>query len=186
MPKPRKVAFFMKRIYLDNAATTPIDKRVQKAMRDFELEFYGNPNSIHREGQSARAKIDFAREEIAKFINCQPQEIVFTSGATEANNHAMRGIVSNALMSLKFPQGSRPHVITTLLEHQSIYNTIQTMEKWGIIDVTYIKPTPEGTINYEDVIRAITDNTILVSIIFVSNEIGSNQPIREIGKALAD
>lgn len=175
-----------KRIYLDNAAATPINKRVQKIMRDFELEFYGNPNSIHREGQRARAKIDTARGEIAKFINAKPQEIIFTSGATEANNHALRGIVSNALMSLKFPQGSRPHVITSLLEHQSVYNTIQTMEKWGIIDVTYLAPSTDGIIKADDIIKAITDNTILISIIFVSNEIGSVLPIREIGNKLAE
>jgi len=176
----------MKRIYLDNAATTPIDKRVQKIMRDFELEFFGKPNSIHREGQGARAKIDMAREGIAKFINAVPQEIIFTSGATEANNHVLRGVVSNALMSLKFPQGSRPHVIATQLEHQSVYNTLQMMEKWGIIDVTYLKPSPYGLIKTEDVIKAVTDNTILVSIIFVSNEIGPILPIREIGKAIAE
>jgi cysteine desulfurase len=176
----------MKRIYLDNAATTPVDKRVSRAMRDFELEFYGNPNSIQREGQSARAKIDAARAEIAEFINVKPQEIVFTSGATEANNHALRGVVSHALHNLKFPNGSKPHIITTLLEHQSVYHTTQTMEKWGIVDVTYLKPTSEGIINADDIIRAITDNTILISVIFVSNEIGSILPIREIRKLLAD
>lgn len=176
----------MKRIYLDNAATTPIDERVSKLMRDFELEFYGNPNSIHREGQSARAKIDTARAEIAEFIHAKPQEIIFTSGATEANNHVLRGVVSNALMNLRFPSGEKPHVITTFLEHQSVYTTIQLMEKWGIIDVTYLKPSKDGQIKAEDVIKAITDNTILISIIFVSNEIGSVLPIREIGKLLAE
>ena len=143
----------MKRVYFDNAATTPIDKRVNKAMRDFELEFYGNPNSIHREGQQARAKIDTARAEIAKFIAAKPQEIIFTSGATEANNHALRGIVSNALHNMKFPNGSKPHVITTFLEHQSVYNTIQTMQQWGIVDVTYIKPNPDGVITADQVIK---------------------------------
>ncbi|HEX5429785.1 MAG TPA: cysteine desulfurase family protein [Patescibacteria group bacterium] len=176
----------MKRIYLDNAATTPIDKHVAKAMRDFEVEFYGNPNSIHREGQTARAKIDFARAKIAKFINAKPQEIIFTSGATESNNHAIRGIISNALRNLRFPSGNKPHIVTTQLEHQSIYNTAKLMEEWGIVDVTYLKPAPEGTIRAEDVIKAITENTILISIIFVSNEIGSVLPIREIGKHLAD
>jgi cysteine desulfurase len=171
----------MKRIYLDNAATTPIDKRVQKSMRDFELEFYGNPNSIHREGQIARAKIDTARAEIAKFINCKPQEIIFTSGATEANNHALRGVVSNALHNLK----TKVHVITTAIEHQSVYQTLKLMESWKIIDVTYIKPNKEGIIDAEEVIRAITDTTVLISAMFVSNEIGTVLPIREIGKQLA-
>ncbi len=171
-----------KRIYFDNAATTPLDKRVSKAMRDFELEFYGNPNSIHREGQVARAKIDFARAQIAEFIHAKPQEIIFTSGATEANNHAIRGIVSNALHNLKI----KPHVVTTMLEHQSVYNTIQTMERWGIIDVTYVRPSKEGVISANEVIKAITDKTILVSTIFVSNEIGTILPIREIGNHMAE
>jgi cysteine desulfurase len=175
-----------KRIYLDHAATTPVDKRVSKKMRDFELEFFGNPNSIHREGQSARAKIDTARAEIAKFIAAKSQEIIFTSGATEANNHALRGIVSNALRNMKFPAGNKPHVITTQLEHHSVYKTLKLMESWQIIDVTYIKPTKEGTITAEQIIREITNNTILVSIIFVSNEIGTVLPIREIGKAIAE
>src|SRR4051812_44154070 len=114
----------MKRIYFDNAATTPIDKRVAKLMRNFELKFYGNPNSTHREGQTARAAIDTARAEIAKFIAAKPQEIVFTSGATEANNHVLRGIVSKALGELRI----KPHIITTQIEHQSVYNTVKTME----------------------------------------------------------
>lgn len=175
-----------KRIYLDNAATTPIDKRVSKIMRGFELEFYGNPNSIHREGQEARARIDYARAEIAKFIASKPQEIIFTSGATEANNHVLRGVVSHALMNLQLPSGSKPHIVTTMLEHQSVYNTIQTMEKWGIIDVTYVRPDRNGIITAEQIIGEITDNTILVSVIFVSNEIGTVLPIREIGKHIAD
>ena len=175
-----------KRIYFDNAATTPLNKRVAKAMSDFELKFYGNPNSIHREGQRARAAIDFARAGIAKFIGAKPQEIIFTSGATEANNYALRGVVSNALHNLRFPSGSKPHIITTQLEHQSVYNTVKLMEEWGIIDVTYLKPTKDGLIAAEDVIKSIKDETILISTIFVSNEIGSVLPIREIGKHLAE
>jgi cysteine desulfurase len=176
----------MKRIYLDNAATTPIDKRVSKVMRNFELEFYGNPNSTHREGQSARAHIDLAREVIAKFLAAKPQEIIFTSGATEANNHALRGVISHALHNLMLPNGSRPHVITTQVEHQSVYHTFETMEKWGILDVTYLKPSSEGVIAAEEVVKAITDNTVLVSVMFVSNEIGTVLPVREIGKLLAE
>jgi cysteine desulfurase len=172
----------MKRIYFENAATTPLDKRVAKAMWDFEMQIYGNPNSIHREGQEARAKIDFARADIAKFIAAKPQEIIFTSGATEANNHAIRGIVSSALHHLK----TKVHVITTELEHQSVYNTVKLMDEWGIIDATYIKPTAEGTIEADEIIKAIRDNTVLISVIFVSNEIGSILPIREIGAKLAD
>ncbi|MBI4363255.1 MAG: cysteine desulfurase [Candidatus Doudnabacteria bacterium] len=171
----------MKRIYLDNAATTPIDPRVSKAMRDFELEFYGNPSSIHREGQVARAKIDSARANIAAFLNCKAQEIIFTSGATEANNLAIQGVISHALLDLAV----KPHVITTMLEHQSVYNLIKELEEREVIEATFIKPDKNGLIDPDDVIRAIKSNTVLISVIFVSNEIGSILPIREIGKALS-
>src|SRR3989338_8753254 len=170
----------MKRIYLDHAATTPIDPRVAKAIRDFELEFYGNPNSQHREGQQARAKIDFARADIAKFINAQPQEIIFTSGATEANNLAILGVTNVATGNSKL----RPHVITTKLEHQSVYNCIKYLEKRGVIEATFISPDKNGQINASDVYGALKDNTVLVSIIFVSNEIGTILPVREIGQNL--
>lgn len=171
-----------KRIYFDNAATTPLDKKVAAAMEKFQAEFFGNPNSIHYEGQQARAKIDFARADIAAAISAQPQEIIFTSGATESNNFAIKGTVSFALAHMN----EKPHVITTLLEHQSVYNTVKKMEEQGIIEATYLKPDQQGMIKAEDVIKAVKDNTVLVSIIFVSNEIGSVLPIREIGKMLAE
>ncbi|MBI2355581.1 MAG: cysteine desulfurase [Candidatus Doudnabacteria bacterium] len=171
----------MNRIYFDHAATTPLDKRVSKAMRDFELKYFGNPSSVHREGQQARAEIDFGRAAVAKFLNAKPQEIIFTSGATEANNHAIKGIVSKAI----FEWGMKPHVITTELEHHSVYNVVKEMEKRGVIEATFIKPTPDGQISADQIIKEIKDNTVLVSCIFVSNEIGSVLPVREIGKHLS-
>jgi cysteine desulfurase len=174
-----------KRIYLDNAATTPIDKRVSNLMRDFELEYYGNPSSTHREGQQARAKIDFARATISNFIHAKPQEVIFTSGATEANNLAILGVINNyykGAQNLK----AKPHVVTTTLEHQSVYNLIKELGDRGVIEVTYIKPNKEGIIEAGDIIKAVRENTILVSVIFVSNEIGTILPVREIGKALID
>jgi cysteine desulfurase len=170
----------MKRIYLDNAATTPLDKRIAYAMRDFELEFFGNPNSIHEEGQQARAQIDSAREKIADFFAAKPQEIIFTSCATESNNLAIKGIVSHYISEF----GMKPHVITTQIEHQSVYNTVKDLEQQGVIEATYIKPASDGTITVEQVIKEIQDNTVLISIIFVSNEIGTVLPIREIGRQL--
>ena len=172
----------MKRIYLDYAATTPIDKRIANRMRDFELEFFGNPSSVHREGQNARAKIDTARASIAKFFNAVPQEIVFTSGATESNNHAVQGVVSYCLRELSI----KPHVITTGLEHQSVYNLVKNLEKQNIIEATFVKPNKEGMIKTEQIIKEIKDNTVLVSVIFISNEIGSVLPIRELGNYLAE
>ncbi len=170
----------IKRIYLDYAATTPIDKRVSSLMRDFELEYFGNPSSTHREGQVARAKIDFAREEIAKFINAKPQEIIFTSGATEANNLAILGVFNHAITTKKI----KPHVITTKLEHQSVYNLIKGLEKRGVIEATYLQPDKNGMVSTTQAVESLKENTILVSIIFVSNEIGSVLPIREIGSAI--
>ncbi len=170
----------MKRIYLDHAATTPLDKRVANAMRDFELEFFGNPNSTHREGQQARGQIDFARARVAEFLNAKPQEIIFTSGATEANNIAIQGVVVNHLVTKK----TKPHVVTTKLEHQSVYNTIKHLENWGVIDATFVSPDKDGMISAETILSAIQPNTILVSVIFVSNEIGSVLPVREIGQQL--
>jgi cysteine desulfurase len=172
----------VKRIYLDHAATTPIDKRIAKAMRGFESKFFGNPSSIHREGQEARAKIDFARAEVARFFNASPQEIIFTSGATESNNHAISGVVASCLKELSI----KPHVITTGLEHQSVYNVAKELEKREIIEATFIKPDKNGVIKAEQVIKEIKDNTVLASMIFVSNEIGSVLPIREVGKYLAE
>src|SRR3989344_7790695 len=107
-----------KRIYLDYAATSPIHPKVAKAMAEFQNKYWGNPNSVHREGQKARAAIDFARAELAEFLHCKPQEIVFTSGATESNNLAIQGLVSYAIYDLKI----KPHIITTQLEHQSVFN----------------------------------------------------------------
>lgn len=171
----------MKRVYLDYAATTPIDPRVAKAMRDFELTYFGNPSSTHREGQDARAKIDFARSKVATFINAKPQEIIFTSGATEANNLAIQGVVNDAIYKNKI---NKPHVVTTLLEHQSVYNTVKELEKRGLIEATFVKPDKSGIIQTDQIIKAIKHNTVLVSVIFVSNEIGTVLPVREIGQAL--
>lgn len=172
----------MQRVYFDNAATTPLDKKVIKTMTDFELEYYGNPNSIHREGQKARAKIDTARAEIGEFLHCKPQEIIFTSGATESNNLAVQGVVSYYL----YENSMKPHVITTLLEHQSVYNVVKELQKRDIIEATFVKPDRDGRISTESVIKEIRDNTVLISAIFVSNEIGTVLPIREIGRQLAD
>ena len=170
-----------KRIYLDYAATSPIHPKVAKAMAEFQNKYWGNPNSVHREGQKARAAIDFARAELAEFLHCKPQEIVFTSGATESNNLAIQGLVSYAIYDLKI----KPHIITTQLEHQSVFNTVKDLEKRGVVEATFLKPSKVGLIEAHDVIKEIKDNTILVSIIFASNEIGSLLPIREIGKQLS-
>ncbi len=170
------------RIYFDNAATTPLDRKVALAMSKFQNEFYGNPNSVHLEGQRARALIDSARTMIAESIFAKPQELVFTSGATEANNMAIKGVTSFALANMN----EKPHLITTEIEHHSVYKVVKKMESYGIIEATYVKPNKDGMVSVDDIVSAIKANTILVSVVFVSNEIGSVLPIREIGKAIAD
>lgn len=175
-----------KRIYLDYSATTPLDPRVSLAMNEFQMKYWGNPSSIHREGQEARAQIDFARTSLAKFLNAKPQEIIFTSGATEANNLAIQGVILANEGRPRNEGDPRPHVITTKLEHQSVYNVIKELENRGVIEATFLNLTKDGMINLEELKNVIKKNTILVSTIFVSNEIGTVLPIREIGKIISD
>ena len=164
-------------IYLDNAATTQTDPRVIKAMEPYFGKIYGNPMSVHTPGQKALEAIDNSRSNIAKFLNCLGQEVIFTSGATESNNLAIKGVI-NSHLDLKF----KPHVITSSIEHHCVLETIQSFEKAGLITATYIKPDKEGVIDSKKVIKAINKNTILISIMYVNNEIGTIQPIAEIGK----
>ncbi|MGE5298057.1 MAG: cysteine desulfurase family protein [Acidobacteriaceae bacterium] len=171
-----------KRIYLDHAATTPIAKEVSLVMADFDRRQFGNPSSIHHEGQEARASIDSARADIAEFFNCLPQEIIFTSGATEANNLAIAGCISDYVSR----HNAKPHVITTILEHQSVFNTVKTAYERGIIEATFVEPDKNGITDPKKIVAEIRDNTILISLIFVSNEIGTLQPVRELGKLLAE
>lgn len=187
----------MKRIYLDHAATTPVDERVNEKLQQ-SLNFFGNPSSIHAFGQDARNVIDKSRNIIADFLGAKPSEIIFTSGGSESDNLAIRGIVDAAVWSRECGVGSEtpnaqhptpnkfvPHVITTEFEHHAVLSTVQELEKQGVIEASYIKPTVEGLIDVESVSHEIRENTILVSIMYVNNEIGTVQPIREIGKEIA-
>ncbi|MBI2607624.1 MAG: cysteine desulfurase [Candidatus Doudnabacteria bacterium] len=168
------------RHYLDNSATTSLDARVIFAMHQFEKKYYGNPSSIHREGQEARARIDFARASIAQFFGAKSQEIIYTSGATESNNLAIQGVVDYHLRHKK----TRPHIITTELEHHSVYNVVKQLKARGAVEATFVKPNRNGLITPDKILKNVRTNTVLISVIFVSNEIGSVLPIREIGKLL--
>ncbi|MDP2664840.1 MAG: cysteine desulfurase family protein [bacterium] len=161
-----------KRIYLDYAASTPVDKEVMAAMFPYFKKEWGNPSSLHSFGQKARAVIENARERVAKFLSCQPLEVVFTSGATEANNLVIQGLLRSQ---------KKPHVITSQIEHESVLSPIRELESEGVAEVTYIAPNKEGIIDPVDVARAIKENTVLVSIMYVNSEIGTIQPIAEIG-----
>jgi len=170
-----------KRIYLDYAATIPIKKEAAEKMLPYFSGSFGNPSSIHSFGREARAAIDEARREVSKFLKCKPTEILFTSGGTEADNLAIRGVVS-AVSRV----GLKPHIVTTAIEHDAVIKTVRDLEKRGLIEASYIKPQPSGAVLAEDVISAIKDNTILVSVMYVNNETGVIQPIREIGKKILE
>lgn len=174
----------MKRIYLDHAATSYLDSRVKKAMEPFWAEKFGNPSSLHYEGREARKAIDLARKDIAKIINCKQEEIIFTSGGTESNNLAIFGIVG-VYKGLTFVKQrlNLCHIITTKIEHPSVLNPIKFLEKNGV-EVTWLDVGKEGIVNPKDVEKALKPETILVSVMYANNEIGTIQPIVEIGKIL--
>ncbi len=164
------------RIYMDNHATTRLDPRVLEAMVPYYTEFYGNAASRnHAFGWEAEAAVDKAREQIAKLINAKPKEIIFTSGATEADNLALKGVV-------EFYKEKGNHIITAPTEHKAILDTCKTLERKGLAQVTYLPVDEFGLIDPNDVRKAITDKTILISIMHANNEIGTIQPLHEIGK----
>ena len=170
-----------KRIYLDYASSTPVDKKVLKAMLPYIRNEYGNPSSMHSFGQKARAAIEEAREKAAHFLHCSALEIVFTGGATEANNLAIQGVIR------KVPEGKgKPHIVTSQIEHESVLAVCQQLEKEGAIQVSYVAPTKEGLVRQKDVQAALKQNTVLVSIMYANSEIGTVQPIAEIGNILRE
>ncbi len=165
---------FMKRTYMDHAATTPTDVEVVKAMEPYFSLKYGNPNSIHSFGQEAREAVEEAREKIAHLIGANSSEIVFTAGGTEADNYAIKGITwAN--------QKKGNHIITSKIEHHAVLHSCQFLEKHGF-KITYLPVDKYGLIDPEDVEGAITDKTILVTIMHANNEIGTIEPIKEISK----
>ena len=164
----------MKRIYLDYAATAPTDPEVVKAMEPYFFEKPGNASSIHSFGQEAKKGIEDAREELASFIGANPDEIIFTSGGTESDNFAIKGVAS-----AMFDKGN--HIITSAIEHHAILEPCRIFEKHGF-NVTFIGVDKFGLVSVDDIKKAITDKTILISIMHANNEIGTIQPIAEIGK----
>lgn len=163
-------------IYLDNAATTPVHPEVAQAVMECMLEDFGNPSSLHRMGLRAEKKLKEARERIASALGVDADGIFFTSGGTEANNLA---IIGTALARKR--EGR--HCITTQIEHPSVLNTFKYLEKEGW-EVTYLPVNKEGVISLDDLKKALRPDTVLVSIMHVNNEIGSIQPIEEIGRLL--
>jgi len=163
-------------IYLDNHATTPMDPRVLEAMLPYFTEKFGNAASRnHAFGWEAEEAVEQARKQIARLIHADPKEIVFTSGATEADNLAIKGV-----MEMYREKGD--HLITSVTEHRAVLDTAKALEAKKLLRVTYLPVDKHGMVNPEDVRKAITDKTILISIMFANNEIGTINPVKEIGK----
>lgn len=166
----------MKKIYLDNSATTPVDPKVLKAMLPYFREKFGNPSSVHSWGQEAAQAVLGARDKVAKFLGSKAEEVVFTSCATEANNLVLKGV-----MYANRERSKEGHLIVSQIEHKSVLEPAKHLEKEGY-KVTYLPVNREGIIRLSDLKKAITSNTVLVSIMYANSETGAIQPIREIGK----
>jgi len=166
------------RIYLDYAATTPLDPRVLEAMLPYLTERFGNPNSIHSLGREARKAVDEAREKIAEVLCCHPAELVFTSGGTESDNLALRGVAEAY-------RHRGNHIVTTAIEHHAVLHTCKALQERGFT-VTYLPVDEFGLVTSEQVAEAVTDRTILVSVMHANNEIGTIEPITEIVTAVKE
>src|SRR4051794_33785708 len=165
-----------KRIYMDNHATTPMDPRVLEAMLPYFGDQFGNAASRnHAFGWEAETAVDCAREQVADVIGARAKEIIFLSGATESDNLAIKGVA-------EFYKDKGNHIITAATEHKAVLDTCKALERKKVAQVTYLPVDQQGRVNAEQVREAITDKTILISIMVANNEIGTVQPIAEIGK----
>jgi len=164
----------MKRYYFDYAATAPTDPEVVKAMEPYFSEQFGNPSSLHYFGQQARKAVENTRGQLSSFLGAKEEEVIFTSGGTESNNFALNGVVY-----ANEKKGN--HVITSVIEHHAVLEPLKFLEKRGL-KVTYVKVDKDGVVSVEDIKKAITDKTILISVMHANNEIGTVQPIKEIAK----
>jgi cysteine desulfurase len=168
------MASILRRVYLDHSATTPADPRVVEAMLPFLTEKFGNASSVHFYGQEARAAIDRARREVAALINARPNEIVFLSGGTEANNLAIRGLCEAS-------EAHGRHLITSEIEHSSVRGICDALEKRGW-EVTRLPAYEDGIVRADDVRHALRPETVLITVMLANNEIGTIQPVAEIGE----
>ncbi len=164
----------MRRVYLDNNATTPILPEVFEAMRPYFVEHFGNASSIHHHGQETRAAVERARESVAALLGCRASEIVFTSGGTEGDNLAIFGMVREG-----------DHVISSTIEHHAVLNSCKHLDEAGC-EVTYVPVDGRGLVDPDDVRRALRSNTKLISIMMANNETGVLQPVEEIGRVAAE
>ena len=168
----------MRKVYFDHAATTPIHPKVVEAMQPYLQEQFGNPLSLHSFGEGPREAVEEARAKVADLIGARPDEIYFTASGSEANNMALKGI---ALMNREKGQ----HIVVSAIEHQSVLNSTQTLEKLGF-EVTQVPVDQHGLVNPSDVVAAIRDDTTLVSVMHANNEIGTIEPVAEIARAVKE
>jgi cysteine desulfurase len=171
VPKRQHESPMTDRIYLDHAATTPLDPRVLEAMLPALTGAWGNPSSTYREGRAARKAMDMARRSVAEILGARPAEVVWTGGGSEADSLAIRGVVGAA--------GGQPHVITTAIEHHAVLHTVQALEREGACRATYLSVDAEGVVDLDELERSMAEDTVLVSLMYANNEIGSIQPIAE-------
>ena len=164
----------MKTVYFDNAATTKLDEKVLESMMPYFGENYGNASSIYKLARDARKAVEESREKIAKIINCKPSEIYFTAGGSESDNTAIKGIARNY-------KNKGNHIITSKIEHPAVLDSCKELENEGF-EVSYISVDENGIINLEELKRAIRPTTILITVMFANNEIGTVEPIKEIGE----
>lgn len=169
-----------RRIYLDHAAATPLDRGVLAAMEHYFTEEFGNPSALYREAVSAKKALLDARRTIAEILFAHADEIVFTGGGTEANNLAIRGVL-NAARKNNFPANKKPHIITSVIEHPSVLAVCRALEQEGV-DVSYIGVDRNGILDLDAFKKALRPETVLVSLMYANNEIGTIEPIREAGK----
>lgn len=171
------------RYYFDYAAATPVDPRVERAMRPYWSKLYGNPGSLHWFGQEASAAVFESRSRIAKALGCRYRELVFTGSATEANNLALRGI----LKSIRYAAAGirKPKIITSAFEHESVLETCRDLEKEGA-EVIYLPVSKEGIVDLKELKNSLDDRTVLVSVMQVNNEVGTIQPILEISRIISE
>ena len=174
-----------RKIYLDYASTTPVDPRIFGVMKPYFSGKFGNPSSMHSFGREASEAVEKARKQAADFFGCEVGEIIFTSGATESNNFALKGA---AIAHASHFNGKKikPHIITTQFEHSCILNSCKKLEEQGMAEVTFISIGKDGLVSVNEVKKNIKPNTALISIMYANNEIGTIQPIKEIGKLIAN
>ena len=162
-----------KLIYMDNASTTPLKKEVLEEMMPYLTDYYGNPSSVYRLGNKSKAAVENSRDKIAEIINAKSKEIFFTGSGSEADNWALKGIAYGN-------KAKGNHIITSKIEHQGILHTCEYLERQGF-EVTYLDVDEYGVVDIEQLKNSIKDETILISVMFSNNEIGTIQPIKEIG-----